>query len=366
MGKKEKRTPLYSQVRDYVMDQIRQGKWKEGRRMPSETQLSKQFDVSRITVRGALTRLVEEGVIYRVQGRGTFVTTEGLEGEPVRYEKTGNEPQLIAFMIPRVDNRFTTSLLNGIDDELANSNYRMLLLRTHDSQKKEEELLHEAVRSGVKGIIVYPADGQTYNETMLRLAMDHFPIVVIDRYLRGVDTNCVCSDHYAGAYAATEHLLQLSHREIGFVTTVFTGTTSLEERLEGYKQALADYGVAFDRRRVLDSAVPEDIRSFLSEQSDLTALFAANEGVGLASIRAASAIGKSVPEQLSVVFFDDYDHAEDARIPPTCVSQQGEEIGRQSAKRLFALLERPIQDRISIRVPARLIVRRSTATAPNI
>ncbi|MCQ6560763.1 GntR family transcriptional regulator [Paenibacillus mendelii] len=361
MDKKEKRTPLYSQVRDYVRDQIQQGKWKEGHRLPSETQLSRQFDVSRITIRSALTQLVDEGIIYRIQGRGSFVTMNEQSGEPVRYQKAEEELQLIAFMIPRVEGRFTTSLLTGVDNELAHSKYRIMLLRTNDSQEAEEQLLHEAVRSGVKGIIVYPADGQTYNETMLRLSMDRFPIIVIDRYLRGVDTNCVCSDHFAGAYAATEHLLKLSHREIAFISTSFTGTTSLEERLEGYKQALADHGVAFDRRRVLDCAEPEAIRRFLSEQSGLTALFAANDGVGLASIRAAEAIGKSVPEQLSVVFFDDYDHAEDAKIPPTCVAQQGVEIGRQSAQRLLSLLERPNQERIRIRVPAQLIVRRSTA-----
>ncbi|MCL6459282.1 MAG: GntR family transcriptional regulator, partial [Gorillibacterium sp.] len=68
MNKPTKRTPLYTQVRAYVLDQIKMGKWGEGRRLPSETQLCKQFDVSRITIRNAMAKLVEEGIVYRVQG----------------------------------------------------------------------------------------------------------------------------------------------------------------------------------------------------------------------------------------------------------------------------------------------------------
>lgn len=358
------RTPLYAQVESYVRDQIRSGRWKPGRRLPSENQLCKQFDVSRITIRGAMEKLVEEGVVYRIQGRGSYVSDDA-GGEPKRYpvgpEAMHGELLPVAVLLPRLRGMLTTSLLAGVEQGLAASRYRILLLTTDDDQTREEEKLREAIRAGARGMIVYPAEGRTYSEEMLRLTLDRYPIVVIDRYVRGVKTHCVCSDHFTGAYEATEHLLRLGHRRIAFVTTPYSRTTSLEERLDGFRQALNDYGVVLDRSLVLERVESEAIAAFLAANADVTALFAVNEGIGQNAIRAAEASGKRVPADLSVVFFDDYDHAEAARIPPTCVAQQGGLIGEQAASRLLSLIADPLQERSMVRIPTRLIVRASTA-----
>ncbi|MFC5407143.1 GntR family transcriptional regulator [Cohnella soli] len=364
MKETSKRTPLYAQVRDYVIDHIRSGKWRAGRKLPSETQLSKQFDVSRITIRSAMAKLVEEGIVYRVQGRGSYVGQYAGEKEPIRYAKPDLDKDglhLVALILPKMRGNLMTRLTSGVEAGLDGSRYRILLMTTDYSQAKEEEKLREAVQAGAQGIIIYPSDGQTYNEGMLRLSLDRYPIVVLDRYLRGVETNCVCSDHYTGAYEATEQLLRQGHRRIAFVSPACAGTTSLEERLEGYRQALNDYGVIFDKSRVLERGEQEEIEAFLKDKTDLTALFGANEEIGLNAIRAAEKIGKAVPERMSVIFFDDYDHSGDARIPPTCITQQGERIGREAANRVLSLIEDPHQSRVMIRVPTRLIVRGSTA-----
>nr|WP_286672229.1 GntR family transcriptional regulator [Cohnella hashimotonis] len=363
-----KRTPLYAQIESYVRDQIRSGKWKPGKRLPSENQLCKQFDVSRITIRGAMDKLVEEGVVFRIQGRGSFVSEEPGAGERAKYalgKGTSDERELqtVAVILPRLWGMLTNSLLAGVERALEPSPYRMMLLTTGDSQEIEEVKLQEALRAGARGLIVYPAEGRTYSEEMLRLTLDRYPIVVIDRYVRGVPTHCVCSDHIAGAYEATEHLLRLGHRRIGFVTTPYEGTTSLEERLEGFRQALNDYGVVLDRNLVLERAEQDAIAAFLAGSSNVTALFAVNESIGQMALHAAEAAGMRVPDDLSVVFFDDYDHADAARIPPTCVAQQGETIGYEAAGRLLSLFADPHQERTMVRIPTRLIVRSST-TAP--
>lgn len=364
-----RRTPLYTQVEAYVRDRIRSGRWKPGKRLPSENQLCQQFDVSRITIRGAMAKLVEEGALYRVQGRGTFVSEAEGEGERLRYPTggdggSGGELQTVAVIVPRLRGLLTTGLVTGAERRLASSRYRILVMLTEDSQALEEEKLREAIRAGARGIIVYPADGRTYSEEMLRLTLDRYPIVVIDRYVRGVQTNCVCSDHYAGAYEAAEHLLRLGHRRIAFVSTPCEGTTSLEERLDGFRQAMGDRGVVLDRSLVLERAEPEDIAAFLRANPELTALFAVNESIGLTAIYAAEAAGRRVPQELSVVFFDDYEHADSARIPPTCVAQQVETIGSEAAGRLLSLMQDPRQERTMLRIPTRLIVRSSTASPP--
>ncbi|MFD0715309.1 GntR family transcriptional regulator [Paenibacillus sp. GCM10027626] len=364
------RTPLYTQIYSFLRDQMESGKWQEGFKLPSENQLCRKFDVSRITVRGAMTQLVEEGFIYRIQGRGSFVAGKDKTKEPVRYAPRSAQLQqaesslpLIAVIVPRLSGLLITGIISGLNEGLAFSSYRILLLLSDGVLEKEDEMLREALALGAQGIVVYPTEGRVYNETMLRLSLDRFPIVVIDRYLSGVPTNCVCSDHYSGAYEATEHLLQLGHRNIAFVTTPFGDTTSsIEERLGGYRQAMNDYSVVIERSFIQVLSADEELRAFLDQHREMTALFAINEQLGLRLIKAADDTERVVPDDLSVVFFDDYAHSEFARIPPTCVTQDGEQIGRDTAALLLELLEQPEHERERklIRVPTRLKIRQST------
>jgi len=135
------------------------------------------------------------------------------------------------------------SLLNEIEAQVASKGASLIYARTHDSQEIEQNKLKELRQLGVKGIVIYPVDGESYNEEILRLHLADFPMVVIDRYLRGIETNCVYSDNLFGGYQATSHLLKLGHREIGFVSTISGGTTSIEDRLAGYEKASTEAGV---------------------------------------------------------------------------------------------------------------------------
>ncbi|AZN39704.1 GntR family transcriptional regulator [Paenibacillus albus] len=371
-----KRVPLYTQIRTYIADQITQGNLKPGERLPSENELAEHFGVSRITVKGALSTLVEDGSVYRIQGKGSFVADGPQSKEPVLYPPANasaslaalvkpRKMKLISLMIPSLKTAYMVHLVQGVEKQAALGGYRVIVSLTHESVETECTLLAEADEFGVDGVIVYPIEGESYNEDILRMSLRGYPIVVIDRYLKGLETNCVCSDHFGGAYEATNHLIQSGHTRIAFLTAPAKGTSSMEDRLEGYRRALSDHGISSDPRLVFTNTDPLQIERFLRESTDVTAVFALNSSLGLKVMTAAERLEFSIPEQLSVIFFDDLEHSYRWAKRPSCVLQQEEEIGIQATKLLLSLAENPEQERKKIVLPPRLVVGGTTAPPYN-
>ncbi|MEK8127664.1 GntR family transcriptional regulator [Paenibacillus filicis] len=351
------------QIRAYVMDLIQHKHLKADDRLPSENELATQFGVSRITVKHALDSLVEDGTIYRIQGRGSFVAETG--GEPLLYTKQSAAPgSLIAYIAPYLDNSFTARLLNGIEDELGKSGYKVIFSNSRGSQEKEKQLIREALALGVAGMLVFPVDGEKYNEEIVQLTMSGFPIVLIDRDLPGLSTHCVCSDHAGGAYMATQHLLSLGHQAVAFVSASTPSTASTEERLAGYEKALADEGIPILHRHRLQVSRIDDIIALLNDNPELTAVFAENSGVGQSVFEAAAKMGRSIPGELSVTFFDDFEFSNLSKTPPTVIVQEEQAIGMESAKLLISVISSKNPEKQKILLPTRLLQRQSTASPP--
>ncbi|WP_274362886.1 GntR family transcriptional regulator [Paenibacillus thermotolerans] len=371
------RTPLYKQIRDYVLDHITRMDWQPNDKIPSENELAAEFNVSRITIKNALKQLVEEGLIYRIQGKGSFVSPKKSGEEPI-YKPAQYIDKTVAYLVPRSDNRFTANLLNGIENELSEAGYRLLFCETKDSQELEIKLLKQMVQIGVKGIIIYPAYSQIYNEELLKLTLNNFPVVVVDRYIRGVETNYVCSDNVNGAYQAAKYLIELGHSKIGFVSTYAEGTTSIEDRIAGYEKALHEHNIPVGRQLCMTKLDPaqvntifpeqrahsvsmEQIKEYLSGNPDITAVIAANSAVGMTLLEAAKQLRIRIPDDLSVIFLDDFEMSAFSAIPPTVICQEEYTVGREAAKMLLSIANKPRQPRNKAIVQPRLIVRESTA-----
>lgn len=386
MTRGTKRTPLYSQIRDYVLGNIQQRNWRENDQLPTEMELAEKYNVSRFTVKKALSELVDEGLIYRIQGKGSFVAAvsdELQERAPVPDAAVSAQNQIV-FLTPHVGSSLSSNILAGAEQVLSQHGCQLVIKTSRNEQETERQVLLDSVRAGVRGVLIFPVDGESYNEDLLRLTLNKFPVVVIDRYLRGVDTNCVCSDNAGGAYEATSHLINLGHRRIAYISGHARQTTSLEERLAGYEKALADHQLPIGPRfnhffaeehkplNGTDDNHPDsqldrmsaNIRKFLAQNPDVTAVFAAGIHSGIAAMKAAEHLGLQVPEQLSVLFFDDYEFSSFSRIPPTCIVQQEEQLGIEAAKLLLSVINNPLQERRKITLPTRLLLRSSTAPPP--
>ena len=362
---------------------IQQGRWRANDRLPTEVELAEKFHVSRFTVKKALGELAEEGLVYRIQGRGSYIAQVAKAPDALDADANDAGPaalRSILLLAPQFRGSLAANLLEGAEEALTEAGYSLLLRSSRNDQATERRALLEGVRAGVRGVLIFPVDGESYNEDVLRLTLNKFPIVVIDRYLRGVETNNVCSDNAGGAYDAARHLIDLGHTNLAFVSVHGKPTTSLEDRRFGFERALSERRLqlgakliyydsenekeppapAEDSHEIYDSAVAR-IRDFLAANPDLTAVFAANAVAGAAVLQAASELGLAVPERLSVVCFDDVEHPSLFRVAPTCVAQQEKALGACAARLLLSVIDDPLQERRRVTLPTRLVVRDSTA-----
>lgn len=245
----------------------------------------------------------------------------------------------------------------------------MLFAKTNDSQETEILKIQEMKQAGVRGLIIYPVEGEHYNNEILALTLNRFPLVLLDRNLKGVETNSISSDNHEAAIQAVKHLHELGHRRIGFISTLAEGTSSIEDRLHGYEKALEDRHILIDRSIQMTRLAMSDsdeevimmIQKFLQANSQMTALLSSNFSPHV--IQAAMQMGISVPEDLSVVFFDDVEFPEFCIIPPTAVVQQELELGREAGRVILKQVENPSSEYLQVKLPTMLIPRQSTAKA---
>jgi LacI family transcriptional regulator len=246
---------------------------------------------------------------------------------------------------------------------------RPLLLNAGEAAQQATVLPALASRPGIGGaIVVLPPEP---SEQLVDLRARGFPVVVVDpRVPMPRDIAAVSAAHFAGARTITRHLADLGHRRVGVIAGPHNWLAS-DARLAGHTSALANVGVLPD---------PELVRSgeptvqfgyhAASELLDLprrpTALVGFNDKVAVGALAAAAQHGLRVPEDLSVVGFDDIDLAQATRPRLTTMRQPLQEMGRLAVSLLIRLMERQRLDALHVELATELIVRDSTGPAPTV
>ncbi len=350
--------PLYLQLRTLLQQRIASGEWGPGAMLPAEHVLCAEYGVSRGTLRQALADLEAVGLLRREQGRGTFVT-HGARAEAANSLLSRS----LSFIVPYVRDSFVPTLLLGVESAARAQGFAVLFHHVENDLDKQAEALRSAWQQGVAGIILFPVDSTHVAPIMEELVARRFPFVLLDRYLRGLHTDYVISDNFGGGLRATQHLLWLGHRRIGFVSWRDPAVT-MEHRRAGYRYALEEVGAPLDPKLecevegypTIDQAA---LTRFLRETPGLTAVFAANDQLALAARRAALALGLAIPRDLALVGFDDLDIASQIDVPLTTVAQQVFEMGRLAAEVVIRKIRGEATGVEQHILPTRLIVRRS-------
>ncbi|WP_223622322.1 LacI family DNA-binding transcriptional regulator [Microbacterium sp. EST19A] len=196
-------------------------------------------------------------------------------------------------------------------------------------------------------------------------ASTEIPVVAIDPHTGRADLPTVESDSFGGALTATRHLIELGHRRIGFLA----GRPDLRSaglRDAGYRRALSDAGIPIDPAlvgvgRYELQTTRESARLLLAGDSRPTAVFAANDLSAIAVIEVAREMGLRVPEDLSVIGFDDVPEASRRALPLTTIQQPMRRLGQVAADMVFTLLEGREIEQMHVTLPTRLVVRATTA-----
>jgi DNA-binding LacI/PurR family transcriptional regulator len=319
-------TLLYGKIIGQLLDDIASGKLKAGERLPTEQEIAESFGVSRITSKRALELLSRAKVVERSRGRGSFVAKVLPNLDEVRRELNVGEAgpsraarEAIGLILPDFSEVFGLAIVYAVEEACAKLGYHLILRRTYGEQRLEEEAIHALKEFGVSGLIVFPVHGEHYNPALLRAVLGNFPVVLIDRYLSGIRAPAILIDNNRAAQALTEHLLNLGHREIAFISPPVEGTSTLEQRLAGFNSALSLHGVRPNPAHSLDklySSLPthfkpldilydqETIKTFLQQAPEVTAFVVVEYNLALALTQTLQHLGKSVPEDYSVVCFD--------------------------------------------------------------
>lgn len=363
--------PLYRRIADTMRSRIANGEWGAGETLPSRVQLCDEFQTTRVTLDKAIAGLIREGLLRASKGSGTFVadlngTSPSSSARNLRVGVVlGQSAPRTDLDAPGVENHYYGPLFQGVRDAFAAQGVEAIY--THLEPAGYGSFCADAGLDGM--ILTSPLLTELDNlhqltgEGIIYVAASMSSHTAADS-----DLPCVDSDNVQGAYDAVGHLLALGHRHIGIVNLA-TSQANHHDRLEGYKRALSDSGLLTRLGDLLlypihdEPRMEERIEEWLRQseaQGDLpTALFCCDYLMTLATLRVLRRRELRVPEDISVVGFDDPFSAAHLTPALTTVRQPVYQIGRRAAERLLDGLRSGIPPRGAEFLPTQLIVRDS-------
>jgi GntR family transcriptional regulator, arabinose operon transcriptional repressor len=363
---RENSLPLHIQLLNDLRHKVMTGVLQPHERLPSEWELVTTLGISRATVQHAWQAAEQEGLIYRVAGKGTFVS------EPRSKSAT---QRAFGLVIPDFRSSTAANTLSGAERVLRQRNYSVRVASTEYARDEEDRVLQQMIDDEVDGCILWAVKGPGMERYLAKIT-GTFPVVLIDRPLDGLKLPCVTSNNYTGGRQATGHLLNLGHQQIAFLARPHLELWTVAERYRGYQDAMRAAGLeplqpvligdekelsSFNAYLSNDDQSLEPLVDCLRQPDRPTAIFAVNDWMAIRALRAARYAGLRVPDDLSLVGFDDLDIVDYLTPPLTTIAQNYELIGAEAARRLLAMAEDEVTEDMLTLVPTRLILRQSTA-----
>ncbi len=357
----EEQPRKYYRLMDDLKQQILSKTIKPGDKLPSENELARAYQVSRHTVRKALSILENEGYIYPRHGSGTFCSEAALHLSPSKN---------IAVITTYLDSYIFTEVIQGIEGVLTRAGYSILLKNTRNSRQLEAKYLEELLGREIDGLIIEPSKSQIFCRHMhlyRKLEEYHIPYVFIQGAFQQMrEKPHVLLDDCGGGYAVTKYLISRGCREI--VGIFKADDAQGQNRHKGYVKALQEAGILYDPDRVVwfyteDRALQpyQQMREMARrrETQFFDGVVCYNDQIAIEAIRALQEEGLKVPEDVSVTGFDNSYLAVNGRVPLTTVEHPKEKLGEMAAELLVELIEGKGPGR-TIVIPPKVVVREST------
>lgn len=284
-----------------------------------------------------------------------------------RLRTSKGQSKLLGLIIPDIQNQFYSSIVRGVEDVAYGKDYALILCNSDENPSKERFYLDVLQSESVDGVILPPI--HQYSKVVEGLVESGVPIVCVDRKLVRESVDTVVINNEKGGYLAVSHLIELGHQRIAILSSS-SQFSSFEERQKGYEGALLESGIEIDPEliRECDPRSTENAFQFTRELLDLanppTAIFATNNLMTLGSLEAIHDKNLSIPDDVSIVGFDDMPWARAISPPLTLIKQPGYEMGRRAAELMFQRLEDPKREPVQITMEPSLIVRKSTGKNP--
>lgn len=271
----------------------------------------------------------------------------------------------LGLIIPDISNIFFSELAKGVEDEGRKYDYNVILCNTNDRHDLEVEYVNVLAAKGIDGIILDMSveDSEAKARKSLSLLQSYgIPAVIVDRYSDDKNFTSIYIDNQQGAYLATQYLIDLGHKRIGCVTGPSSERTSMD-RLRGYRKAMQENNIPLDEELILEGKYQFKGGYHAAKElmgKDITAIFAFNDMMAYGVARALRENNISIPDDLSLMGFDDIFFSEIFDVPLTTVRQPTYEIGQMAVRTIIDEIENGKRTCEDIVLQPKLQVRKST------
>ncbi len=268
----------------------------------------------------------------------------------------------LGLVIPDVSNMFFAGLARSISSAAGAAGYSVILYDAQECEAIESQAVETLLNRMIDGIIISPVGKSPAH--ILNIDKEHCPVVLLDRYFPGTDIPFVTSDNYGGALKATRYLLENGHRSIGFIQGLPETQPSVE-RLRGYSAALREYGIRSRKDNIIGYDFSrnngyESTLAFLKRKVPPTALFLVSNQVALGALDALAERNLRIPEDISIIVFDDRPYFTHLKAPLTAVKQNVADLGKHAMELLQKSIDGQSHNDIQgITVPTKLVIRQS-------
>ncbi|MBS4200504.1 GntR family transcriptional regulator [Bacillus sp. FJAT-49732] len=367
MGKPAK----YVMVIDTIKEWIANGDVKPGEKIYSENELAKMFNVSRHTIRQAVGELVHEGLLYREQGAGTFCTSPA-ETSNISSQPAAISGKNIGIITTYISDYIFPAIIRGMESYLTSKGYSLIISSTDNDIDKEKQCLEAMLSRNVDGLIIEPSKSSGYNPNIhyyLELEQKNIPYLMINQYYSQLNPPYMILDDEKGGFIATEHLINEGHDKI--IGIFKTDDMQGVYRMKGFIRAFREHKIPFLNDTIisystedLTNGLEDKVKAVLADPKRIpTGIVCYNDEIALRVSNVLREEGLSVPDDISIVGYDNSSLAEASEIKLTSVNHPKTRMGLDAAKWIVDTVENNGKsDKKHITYEPELVVRSSTKT----
>lgn len=334
------REPKYIAIVKWIEDKVVKNEFKSGSKLYSENELSKMFHLSRQTVRHAIDVLEQKKLLIRVQGSGTYISSN--RSFITSDKKTMN----IAVISTYVDSYIFPNIIKGIEKILSREGYIVQIAFTNNKIERERCIIQNILeKDNIDGLIVeatksaIPNPNISYYEELMKR---NIPVIFFNSYYKELKAPHVSLDDKLSAKKATDYLIKKGHKKIAAIFKADDGQGHL--RYAGYVEAMLEADLMLDDKSIiwLDTEgvreLKEEKNQIINRIGNCTAVFCYNDEVAFLLVEICQKEGIQIPRELSMISIDNSDLAELSEIPFTSIPHPGEELGKKVASNLIEMV----------------------------
>ncbi|OBR91383.1 arabinose metabolism transcriptional repressor [Clostridium ragsdalei P11] len=330
----------YEKVKEEIISWAVNEKYKPHEKIPTESELMELFKVSRHTIRRAISDLAAEKYLYRLQGSGIYVS----DFKQNEIYLTNNKN--VGVLTTYISNYIFPDIIRGIEDTLYDESYSLLLSSTKNNIMLESSNLKNLLAHKIDGLIVEPTKSAYQSPNMgyfNNLIEQDIPFIMINASYSQVKVPSLCVDDLKGGNIAAKYLITLGHKNIAGIFKV--DDLQGVHRMNGFITGCQESNVLLRQDKILtylseetNTLLPEKIKNVLKQEKRPTGIFCYNDEIAYMVLNIAYNLKLKVPEDLSIIGFDDSPMATIMEPKLTSITHPKEKMGIDAAKLIIRLI----------------------------